>query len=82
MPLDTTNTLGRGVVRDTYNLLADGVAKLLRALAAVEKTAVKEWASAQGYEGYLGSSIKVEAAIDWSDEGARGWCRGVARGQR
>ncbi len=31
--LDTTNILGRGVVRDTYNLPADGMVKLLRALA-------------------------------------------------
>ena len=31
--LDTTNILGRGAVRDTYNLPADGMVKLLRALA-------------------------------------------------
>ena len=69
--LDTTNILGRGAVKDTCNLLADGVVKLLRALAAVEKITVKEWAKAQGYEGYLGSSVKGEAAIDWSDKRAR-----------
>ena len=69
--LDTTNILGRGAVRDTCNLLADGVVKLLRALAAVEKITVKEWGKAQGYEGYLGSSVKGEAAIDWSDKRAR-----------
>ena len=69
--LDTTNILGRGAVRDTFNLLADGIVKLMRALAAVEKSSVKEWAKAQGYEGYLGSSVKGEAAIDWSDKGAR-----------
>ena len=69
--LDTTNILGRGAVKDTYNLLADGTVKLLRALAAVERTAVKEWAKAQGYERYIGSSVKGEAAIDWSDRQAR-----------
>ena len=69
--LDTTNILGRGAVRDTCNLLADGVVKLMRALAAVEKSSVKEWGKAQGYEGYLGSSVKGEAAIDWSDKRAR-----------
>ena len=36
--LDTTNILGRGAVKDTYNLLADGMVKLLRALAAVART--------------------------------------------
>ena len=69
--LDTTNILGRGAVRDTYNLLADGIVKLMRALADVEKTDVREWAEARGFEGYLASSIKGEAAIDWSDKRAR-----------
>ena len=69
--LDTTNILGRGAVRDTFNLLADGVVKLMRALAAVEKITVKEWGKAQGYGRYLASSIKGEAAIDWSDKRAR-----------
>ena len=69
--LDTTYILGRGAVQDTYNLLADGIVKLLRALAAVAKIAVGEWAEARGYEKYLGSSIKGEAAIDWSDRKAR-----------
>ena len=69
--LDTTNILGRGAVKDTYNLLADGVVKLMRALVAVEQTAVKEWAQARGYERYVASSIKGDAAIDWSDRRAR-----------
>ena len=69
--LDTTCILGRGAVKDTHNLLADGIVKLLRALAAVAKIAVGEWAEARGYEKYLGSSIKGEAAIDWSDRKAR-----------
>ena len=40
-------------MRDTCNLLADGIVKLLRALAAVEGSDVKGWAKAQGYERYL-----------------------------
>ena len=69
--LDTTYILGRGAVRDTYNLLADGIVKLLRALAAAAKIDVREWAEAQGYDKYLSSSIKGEAVIDWSDRKAR-----------
>ena len=69
--LDTTYILGRGAVKDTYNLLADGIVKLLRVLAAVANIAVGEWAEAQGYEKYFGSSIKGEATIDWSDRKAR-----------
>ena len=37
----------------------------------MEKSSVKEWGKARGYEGYLGSSVKGEAAIDWSDKRAR-----------
>ena len=40
--------LGRGAVKDTYNLLADGIVKLLRALAAVANIAVGEWGRRPG----------------------------------
>ena len=69
--LDTTYILGRGAVKDTYNLLADGIVKLLRVLAAVANATLPEWAEGQGYERYFGSSIKGEATIDWSDRKAR-----------
>ena len=69
--LDTTNILGWGAVKDTYNLLADGIVKLLRALAAVEQAPVREWGQAREYERYLGSSVKGKAAIDWADRRAR-----------
>ena len=69
--LDTTNILGRGAVRDTYNLLADGIVKLLRALSQVEGISVGKWAMSQGYGRCLAASIKGEAAIDWSDKRAR-----------
>ncbi len=69
--LDKTNILGRDPVRDAYNLLADGVVKLMRQPASVKKDTVIEWAKALEYERYLASSIKGEAAIDWSDKRAR-----------
>ena len=69
--LDTTYILGRGAVKDTYNLLADGIVKLLRVLAAVANATLPAWAEGQGYERYFGSSIKGEATIDWSDRKAR-----------
>ena len=80
--LDTTNILGRGAVRDTYNLLADGMAKLPRALAQVEGISVGNWAKARGYERYLASSIKREAAIDWSDKGGAAGPAGGNCGRR
>ena len=69
--LDTTYILGRGAVKDTYNLLADGIVKLMRALATVADVPVRRWAETHGYQGYVGSSVKGEAAIDWSNRRAR-----------
>lgn len=69
--LDTTYILGRGAVKDTYNLLADGIVKLMRALAAVADVSVRRWAETHGYKGYVGSSVKGAAAIDWSNRRAR-----------
>ena len=69
--MDTTYILGRGAVKDTYNLLADGIVKLMRALSAVEGVPVRRWAEAHGYKRYVGSSVKGEAAIDWSNRRAR-----------
>ena len=45
--LDTTNILGRGAVKDTYNLLADGIVKLARALAQLKGINVGQWAKGQ-----------------------------------
>lgn len=70
--LDTTPILGRGAVKDTYNLLADGIKKLVWALAKkVARTKPEVWARGQGLDRYYGSSVKGEVEIDWSDENAR-----------
>jgi len=69
--LDTTYILGRGAVKDTYNLLADGIVKLMRALSEVEGVEPVEWAAQNGYRGYIGSSVKGDACIDWDDSVAR-----------
>jgi len=80
--LDTTPILGRGAVKDTYNLLADGIVQVLRVLAAQagiarrDRDAFTAWATAAGYGRYVGGdtgdvSLKGGAAIDWSDPVAR-----------
>ena len=56
--LDTTYILGRRAVKDTYNLLSDGIVKLVRALSEVGRSDLDEWAAARGYERYVGSSVK------------------------
>ena len=69
--LDTSNILGKGAVKDTYNLLADGIVKLAGALASGAGEKPNAWASEQGLLRYFGSSLKGEANIDWDDETAR-----------
>ncbi len=66
--LDTTNILGRGAVKDTYNLLADGIVQVARVLARLDGKGVREWGLAHGLESYFGSSVKGEAAIDWDNK--------------
>jgi hypothetical protein len=66
--LDTTPILGKGAVKDTYNLLAEGIEQLACRLAEVEGERGAAWAERQGLSRYFGSSLKGEAAIDWDDK--------------
>src|SRR3954464_7436204 len=71
--LDTTNILGRGAVKDTYNLLGDGILKLARVLARLSGQALGAWTEAHGYGRYVGPiSLKGTAEIDWGDSKQRG----------
>src|SRR5579862_6132736 len=69
--LDTSFILGRGAVKDTYNLLADGIVKLARVLADQAGMLLDAYVAAQGLTRYVGSSLKGEAAIDWDDPKTR-----------
>jgi hypothetical protein len=70
--LDTTYILGRGAVRDTYNLLADGIVQVLRALAKLGPYELLEVAEEVGCLHYVqGPSLKGQADIEWSDPTAR-----------
>ena len=69
--VDTTYILGRGAVKDTYNLLADGIVQVVRALAQLDGTRAEEWALRHGLELYFGSSVKGEAGIDWDNKKER-----------
>jgi len=69
--VDTMAILGRGAVKDTYNLLADGIAKLARVLAGLEGLQVNSWAGAHGLQRYFAPSIKGTAQVDWDDPASR-----------
>ncbi len=70
--MDTSCILGRGAAKDTYNLLADGIRKLVQALAAAAGHKPQDWAAQHNLGRYFGSSLKGEAGIDWDDPEARG----------
>ena len=70
--LDTSFILGRGAVKDTYNLLVDGIKKLIWTLRKrIVRIRRDVWAREHGFDRYFGSSIKGQAEIDWDDEEAR-----------
>jgi transposase len=70
--LDTSNILGRGAVKDTYNLLADGIVKLGRVLAKLAGRSPQDWAHAHTLSRYFTApSLKGEANLDWEDRKAR-----------
>ncbi|MBD3292675.1 MAG: IS1182 family transposase [Armatimonadia bacterium] len=73
LAVDSTQVLGRGAVEDTYNLIAHGIAKLCRALAAAEDAQMKveDWAKERGLARYFGSSIKASRDVDWDDAEAK-----------
>src|SRR5215472_4266816 len=62
--LDTTPILGKGAVKDTYNLLAEGIVKLGERLAEAEGEEVAAWATKHELSRYGGSSVKGEAGND------------------
>ena len=72
LALDTTNILGRGAVKDTYNLLADGIVKLARVLAGLAGERLAAWAERHGYGRYVTApSPKGTFELDWGDAGQR-----------
>ena len=76
--LDTTFILGAGAVRDTYNLLADGIVKLVRVLAGLASREPAAWAADNGLARYFAPSIKGTAEINWDDATERqAFLRGI-----
>ena len=75
--LDTSPILGRGAVKDTYNLVADGMGKLLGTLAAfetplLEAVDVVAYARSHDLSRYVtGVSLKGGAELDWDEPCAR-----------
>jgi Transposase DDE domain/Transposase domain (DUF772) len=72
LALDTTHILGRGAVKDSYNLLADGIVQVLHGLAKLGPFELTELAEEVGCARYIhGPSLKGSADVDWTDPQAR-----------
>jgi len=69
--LDTSFILGRGAVKDTYNLLGAGIVKLIRVLADLAGQTPHTWSKAHLLGRYFDGSLKGSAGIDWEDPKAR-----------
>ena len=65
--IDSTPILGRGAVRDTYNLVSDGIRHLVDEACALKGWARAETAASQGLGRHFASSFKGSFDIDWSD---------------
>src|SRR5438128_9847102 len=72
LALDTTHILGRGAVKDTYNLLADGIVQVLRVLAKLGPFELMDVAEEVGCARYVcGPRLKGQSEVDWADPQAR-----------
>src|SRR6266849_3887798 len=72
LALDTTHILGRGAVKDTYTLLADGIVQVLRVLAKLGPFELMDVAEEVGCARYVqGPSLKGQSEVDWTNPQAR-----------
>ncbi|MGA2110677.1 MAG: hypothetical protein ABSG98_00845 [Anaerolineales bacterium] len=63
--LDTTSVFGHWGLKDTFNLVADEMKKLVRALMKkMARTEPEVWARQHELGRHYGSSVKGEAEID------------------
>jgi len=70
--IDTTPVFGRGAVKDTYNLIADAIKLLCRALASATTERPQTWAERNDLARYwTASSLKGHEDIDWSSDTER-----------
>ncbi len=70
--LDSSPVRGRGAVKDTFNLLSDAIAKVVRAVAAKEGAAPVQVARRAGLSRHLEApSVKGSEPVDWSDAAGR-----------
>ncbi len=69
--IDTTPIIGHGAVKDTYNLVSDGVQRVVEEAVRLKGWDKDQLIEEKQLEGHFGSSFKGEAHLDWSDREER-----------
>jgi len=65
--IDTTPILGRGAVRDTYNLVSDGIRQVIDEACRLKGWEREEIVEAEGLSRHFAASFKGSLEVDWSD---------------
>ena len=65
--IDTTPILGRGAVRDTYNLVSDGIRHVVDEACRLKGWDRDEIVEAEGLSRHFAASFKGSLDLDWSD---------------
>jgi hypothetical protein len=65
--IDTTPILGRGAVRDTYNLVSDGIRHVVDEACRLKGWEREEIVEAEGLSRHFAASFKGSLEVDWSD---------------
>jgi len=69
--IDTTPILGRGAVKDTYNLVSDQIRRVVEAACGHAGWEVSVVVSEHGLGRHFGTSFKGSVELDWSEETAK-----------
>ena len=65
--LDTTPVLGRGAVKDTFNLISDQIRIVVKEVVSLKGGDVETVVAREGLGRHFGSSFKAAFDIDWDD---------------
>lgn len=69
--IDTTPVLGRGAVKDTYNLVSDGIRQVVEAACGLKGWVREGVVAEHGLSRHFAASFKGAVELDWSDAEAR-----------
>ena len=69
--IDTTPILGRGAVKDTYNLVSDAIREVVQQACELRGWERSEIVEQEGLSRHFAASVKGAVEIDWSDEAQR-----------